>query len=149
MRRILHTWNTTLHKAFRLVEISGASAARFSRLHHARNRLQVGNDLNLVPAVEKLPNTFGNRSADLHDQPPSGTQHDMRLWNQARDHLDSRGPGEDGVARLELTHLELNLVLFRIADIGRIGNNAVEGISFKSGEQIRLTKLDSMFKLMP
>ena len=46
------------------------------------------------------------------------------------DDFESRRSGKDGIARLELADFKLNLICFRFADIGGVGNNKVEEIGF-------------------
>ena len=58
----------------------------------------------------------------------------MGVWNQSLDHVQTRGTGENSVSRLELAHFELNLILFGLTDIGRIGNDEVEFSARQAGE---------------
>ncbi len=72
----------------------------------------------------------------------------MGLRDQARDHLHSRGSGKDSVPRFELADLELDLIFFGFADVGRIGDDEVEGIVLEACEQVGLMELDAKFELM-
>ena len=73
----------------------------------------------------------------------------MRLRDEASDDLEAGGPGKDGIAGLEFTDFELYLIGFRFADVGRVGDDEVEGVGFESSKQVGLVKLDSRIKLMP
>ena len=72
----------------------------------------------------------------------------MSLRDQARNHLESRGSGEHRIARLELADFELHLIFFGFADVGRIGDDEIEGVVFEAREQVSLMELDAGFELM-
>src|SRR5229473_1773654 len=71
----------------------------------------------------------------------------MCLRDETSDDLKPRGSGENGSARLEFADLDLHLIGFRFADVGRVGDHEVKGIVFEPSKQIGLMKLDSRFKL--
>ncbi len=72
----------------------------------------------------------------------------MGLRNQSRDYFGAGGSGEDSMARFEFADFELDRIYFRFAHVGWIGDDEVERVVFKSGEQVGLAKLNAGFELM-
>src|SRR5437870_3805893 len=52
---------------------------------------------------------------------------------------------EDSSAGLEFADFELDFVFFRLADVGRIGNNEIEGTRFETVEQIGVMEKETAF----
>src|SRR5262245_57454506 len=98
-----------------------------------RNALEVGGDFDIVPlrlsgmkrleVFEQATDTFDDRTADLHYQPAAGLERGMRGGDECFYDLKAGSSGEDGVARLELADLELDLICFGLADVGRVGDD--------------------------
>ena len=72
----------------------------------------------------------------------------MGLRDEARDHFQSGWSGEDGVTRLELANFDLHVIFFRLADIGRVGDDKVETAVLETREQVGLVELNTGFELM-
>jgi hypothetical protein len=112
----------------------------------AWDSLQIVGDLHRAPSFQQPPNAFDNGAAYFHNQPAAQSQLLVSLRKQARNHLDPGGPSKNGSSRLEFSYLELNLVLFRFADIGWVRNNKVE-LSIDASEQIRVVKFNTIAHL--
>ena len=71
----------------------------------------------------------------------------MGLWDEAPDHLKPRISRENRIARFILADFKLYLVGFRLADIGRIGNNEIERAALEALKQIGLMESNSIFEV--
>ena len=72
----------------------------------------------------------------------------MGSRDEACDHFQSGWSREDGITRLELANFELHLIFFRLADIGRVGDDEVETAVLETLEQVGLVELNTRFELM-
>ena len=71
------------------------------------------------------------------------------MRNKAFDYFQACWSGENSLARLEFADSELDLILLRFANIGRIGHYKIKPRAFKALQQIGFVKLNSIFELMP
>ncbi len=120
---------------------------RFPSANNPRNRLQIVRDPDVFPPTQQIADTVDNGAADFNHHPPAGAKRPVRPRDKTRDNFRSHRTTEYSGARLVFSDFELHLIFFRLADVGRIGNDYIEGRS-QSCEQVRLMKLDSIFKLM-
>ena len=102
------------------------SAGRLAGAGDARDGLQIGDEDYVVPVLQQLLHGCGDGAADLDDEPSAGTESGVGLGNEAGDDFEAGGAGEDGVSRFELADFELDLIFFRFADVGRIGDDEIE-----------------------
>jgi len=70
------------------------------------------------------------------------------LRDQAFDDFQSRGSGENSVARFELADFELHFICFRFANVGRIGHHEIETSGIDSVQQIGLAETNAAFELV-
>lgn len=84
----------------------------------------------------------GNGPADLEYQPTAGTEGVVGLRDEAFDDLETSRPSEDGLFRLEFANLELDLIFFRFADVGRVGDDEIELFWRQASKEIGLVKAD-------
>src|SRR5579863_2047361 len=129
------------------------SRGRLASSDHTRDGLQIGDEANVVPAVfvlafKKLNDGGRDRTADFKNEPSAGAKSGASLGNQAGDDFDASGAGENGAARFELADFELDLIFFRLPDVGRIGNDEVESSQVESGEQVGAMEVDAILELM-
>ena len=101
-------------------------ASGLARASDARDGLQIGDEENVVPALEQMLHLCGDGAADLEDEPSARTKSGLSLGNEAGDDFEAGGAGEDGDSRFELADFELDLIFFRFADVGRIGDHEIE-----------------------
>src|ERR1700687_53384 len=87
-------------------------------------------------------------AADLEDEPPTRTQRSVSLRKKPCNDLDSGRSAKHGIARLKFPNLELYLIFFRFADVGRVGDDKVRARNIEALEQVGLMELDSFFQLM-
>lgn len=102
----------------------------------------------VVPALQEMLHLCGDGAADLEDEPSAGTECGVGLGNEAGDDFEAGGSGEDGVARFEFADFELDLIFFRFADVGRIGDDEVESFRSQAGEEVGFVEVDAGFELM-
>src|SRR6266566_4040263 len=116
---------------------------------YTRNALQVVGDTNVNPLREQAFHAFCDGAADFHHQPPTWLERSLSLRNKAFDYFQACWSGENSLARLEFADSELDLILLRFANIGRIGHYKIKPRAFKALQQIGFVKLNSIFELMP
>src|SRR5882762_11323809 len=107
-----------------------------ARSGHARNSLQIICDCYVFPAVQETAYGFGDGAADLQDEIAAGLQRNARSGDQVFDDFEAGRSSEDSPARFEFADFELDLVFFRLADVGRIRDYDVEGGGFQAFQQI-------------
>src|ERR1041385_4088284 len=74
-RTVLHTPESRAAQGVRrYAEFGSELVRRLPRCDDTRNRLQIGDNADIIPTVQKEPCFGCNRSADFHDQPATGTQ---------------------------------------------------------------------------
>jgi hypothetical protein len=104
--------------------------------------------VNILPGFEEAGYVARDGGADFEDEPSAGTESGVGLGDEAGDDFGAGGSGENGVARFELADFELDLIFFRFTDIGRIGDDEIEGVGSESGEQVGLAEMDTGFELV-
>src|SRR5439155_1871407 len=134
-----------------LSEVEGAAFLHAGVLGgcDTRNALQVVGDLNGIPSPEQALYPLCDRAADFHHQPATWLESGLSLRNKAFDYFQACWSGENSLARLEFADSELDLILLRFANIGRIGHYKIKPRAFKALQQIGFVKLNSIFELMP
>ena len=77
------------------------------------NRLQVGQNLDILPIRDDLFSEFDNRSADLYHQPTTRFQHTVSFRNQSVNDVHAGFARKHCVPGFKFADFKLHLVFFR------------------------------------
>ncbi len=105
--------------------------------------LQIFDHTNSCPAAEQLFYTSHDGPTHLHDQKSARFESPVCLRDEAGDDFQSCRAGEDRATRLELANFKLDLIFFRFADVGRVGDDQIKSAGIESLEQIALAKTNA------
>src|SRR6266481_8957019 len=101
---------------------------------YSRNFLQIICNCYVFPASQESADTIRDGAADFHDEMAAGLQGSACSGDEVFDDFEAGRSGEHRGAGLEFADFELNLVFFRLADVGRIGDNEIERTRFEAVE---------------
>jgi len=88
---------------------------------------EVGDGVDVVPSGEQGHDGLRLGVADLHEEPAAGTERLKGLRDETANDIESLVSGEDGNVRLIVLDHILHLVGFVESDVGRVGDDEVEG----------------------
>ena len=86
-------------------------------------------------------------AADFHNKVATGPECGVGCGDEVLDDFEASWSGEDGGAGLEFANFELHLVCLGLADVGRIGDDEVEGCSFQAVQQVGVVEEEIAFEL--
>lgn len=84
--------------------------------------------------------------ADFHEQPAARIEALAGLRDEAPVDVEAGRSGEERSARLKVQ--DLGVEDFKLGDVGRVGDDGVEGLRCDGGKQVRLKKADAVGEMM-